>query len=171
MSNTPIYVVISFMIFLIIQIFPGKNTNPPVKSINPFEEPTQTILRRACYNCHSNDTIWPWYSYIAPVSWMVIHDVNEAREKLNFSLWAEYTDEEKKDLKDKIRIILKNNEMPPTMYVWAHMEARLTTREKKEIYEWSFTDENDILFLPPLPFYDLKNRSFEDSIFLNYKIH
>ncbi len=74
-----------------IQLVPyGRNhTNPPVQSEPNWDSPeTRALAERACFECHSNETAWPWYSNIAPVSWLVQHDVDEGREKLNFSEWS-----------------------------------------------------------------------------------
>lgn len=83
-------------------------------------------MRRACYDCHSNQTVWPWYSNIAPVSWLVERDVNSGRRHLNFSEW-EQPGRHAKDVAEQI----KEGEMPPWFYRPMHPEARLTDEEKQ----------------------------------------
>ncbi len=70
-----------------IQLVPVDRTNPPVETEVPATVEVRSILRRACYDCHSNETVWPWYSRIAPISWLVARDVREGREKVNLSTW------------------------------------------------------------------------------------
>ena len=71
------------VVLLAIQLVPVQRSNPPVEAEVPAPENVRTILRRACYDCHSNETVWPWYSRIAPVSFLVASDVHEARAKMN----------------------------------------------------------------------------------------
>src|SRR6187401_2020529 len=77
-------------LFVVIQLVPVDRTNPT--GGKPFDAPAnvQAIVKRACYDCHSNETKWPWYAYVAPVSWLVAKDVREARRRLNFSDWGNY---------------------------------------------------------------------------------
>jgi len=75
--------------FLAIQLVPVERTNPPVIAEPNWDTPeTRVLAQRACFDCHSNETVWPWYSYVAPVSWLVARDTNEGREVLNFSEWG-----------------------------------------------------------------------------------
>jgi mono/diheme cytochrome c family protein len=113
---------------LLIQLVPyGKNhTNPPVSGEPAWDSPeTRTLAQRACFDCHSNETIWPWYSNVAPVSWLVYRDVMEGREKLNFSEWGVSRQE---DLEEIIEVI-REGEMPMPIYLIQHPEARLSAEE------------------------------------------
>ncbi|MCB9451028.1 MAG: heme-binding domain-containing protein [Anaerolineaceae bacterium] len=112
--------------FLAIQFVPGyERTNPPVtQTINWSSAETEALMRRACYDCHSNETVWPWYSNIAPVSWLVVDDVNEGRRKLNFS--TGHGEMEARELIEQI----ERGSMPPSKYLITHPEANLTTEEK-----------------------------------------
>jgi len=104
------------------------HTNPPVVSEPPWDSPqTRELARRACFDCHSNQTAWPWYSRVAPVSWLVVGHVNEGREKLNFSDYD--GTEESDELVDEIR----EGEMPLWDYKLAHAGARLTASEKDSL--------------------------------------
>jgi mono/diheme cytochrome c family protein len=125
------FILILLGLFALIQIIPyGRNhTNPPVIS-EPTWDSTQTraLAAQACLDCHSNDTIWPWYSNIAPISWLVQHDVDEGRQRLNFSEWGQRRQET-----EEIYGLINNGEMPPAQFLLMHPEARLTESEKQEL--------------------------------------
>ena len=117
-----------------IQFIPyGKDhTNPPVMSEVQWDSPrTQELFNRACADCHSNETKYPWYSKIAPVSWLIAHDIEERREKMNVSMIGV---QPKNKLKDAAAEV-KEGEMPIPPYLIAHPEARLSDAEKKELAE------------------------------------
>jgi mono/diheme cytochrome c family protein len=120
-----------FALFFLIQFIPlaGAKTNPPVIA-EPVWDSSQTkaLAQRACYDCHSNETKWPWYSNIAPVSWLVIHDTNEGRSKLNFSQWGQDRQEA-----DEAAEVVEKGEMPLPIYLPLHPEARLTSEEKAQL--------------------------------------
>jgi hypothetical protein len=69
------------------QLVPLDRSNPPVSAEVPATPEVRAILKRSCYDCHSNETRWPWYAYAAPMSWLLVYDVHEAREHMNFSTW------------------------------------------------------------------------------------
>ncbi|MBD3829966.1 MAG: heme-binding domain-containing protein, partial [Arcobacter sp.] len=90
----------------------------------------------ACYDCHSNETVYPWYSNIAPFSWVVSNHINEGRKALNFSTWENYSDEEKKEhLKDIYRTVYAS--MPLQSYLWIHDDAILTKEQRTMIRDWT----------------------------------
>ena len=101
--NKPLQLTISALglFFFAIQLVPVERTNPPVETEAQPLPATKEVLKRACYDCHSNETKWPWYSYVAPASWLVVDDVHQARENLNFSTWNLYDSEEQLDLIEK----------------------------------------------------------------------
>lgn len=118
-----------FGAFLVIQFLPfGKaQANPPVIAEPAWDSPqTRETFMRACGDCHSNQTVWPWYSKIAPVSWLTSRDVNEGRRKLNVSEWGV----RKNDADDVVKVV-QNGEMPPWFYLPLHPEARLSPAEKQ----------------------------------------
>ena len=86
-----ILLVIALVLFAI-QLVPVPRENPPVTAEIQAPDQVRSLLESSCYDCHSNQTVWPWYSHVAPVSWLVYRDVRKARDELNFSLWGEYTD-------------------------------------------------------------------------------
>ena len=115
---------------LLIQLVPyGRNhTNPPVLSEPDWDNTeTRALAERACFDCHSNETVWPWYSNVAPVSWLVQHDTDEGRQYLNFSEWNQGGKGE--EVHETVEVI-ENGSMPPAIYLVTHPEARLTSAEK-----------------------------------------
>jgi hypothetical protein len=127
------------IIFILIQFAPVDRTNPPVETEVPAPTNIQTILRRACYDCHSNETVWPWYSKVAPVSWLVAHDVHEGREALNFSTWNRYaTKQQVKKMKESWEETAEG-EMPPWFYLAVHRDAELSTEERAALRVWALS--------------------------------
>jgi hypothetical protein len=119
-----------------IQFIPVARTNPPLQG--PFVGPPEMMnpLKSACYDCHSHDTVWPWYSRIAPASWLVAHDVKEGREHLNFSAWGQYDRAKQKALLRMAMDEVEEREMPPKPYLWMHAEARLTDAQVEDLVSW-----------------------------------
>ncbi len=114
-----------------IQLVPygRSHTNPPVvKEVAWDSAQTKSLVRRACYDCHSNETVWPWYANVAPVSWLVQRDVNEGRSHLNFSEW----NREQRHAKDAAASV-EEGEMPMSIYLPLHPEAKLTADETKAL--------------------------------------
>lgn len=115
-----------------IQLIPyGKDhTNPPVMSTPAWDSPrTQELFNRACADCHSNETRYPWYASIAPVSWLVRHDIDEGRERFNVSMLGVQKKNKIKDAAEET----KEGEMPMWIYTVAHPEARLSKTETLEL--------------------------------------
>ncbi len=122
------------VMFILIQFFPyGRDhTNPPVLSEPQWDSPqTRELAVRACYDCHSNETVWPWYSNIAPVSWLVYYDVMEGRRKLNFSEWDHGGRESIGEIVEEI----DEGEMPPFIYVIMHPKAWFSAEEKQALHD------------------------------------
>lgn len=112
---------------LAIQFVPVSRTNPPVVKELTWDSPTtRAFAQRACFDCHSSETKWPWYSYVAPMSWLIASDVQEGRERLNLS---EITDE---DGAGSLIKRINNGSMPPPKYLALHNDARLTDAEKQQ---------------------------------------
>ena len=131
------------VVFVVIQLFP-KNLpeNKPADDrdiLAMHDVPTEVanILKVACYDCHSNQVNYPWYSYIAPVSFLIAHDVNEGREELNFSEWGDY--EKKRKIKKLDEIIEETEEgkMPLPIYVALHSEADLSEEQVAALHAWA----------------------------------
>jgi hypothetical protein len=111
--------------------------NPPVTGDIQVPADVHAVLKRSCYDCHSNETKWPWYSQVVPVSWIVAHDVNDGRKHLNFSVWETYEPGRKLKKLKEIAEEVEEGEMPMAIYVSLHSEAKLTEAEKKAIVEWA----------------------------------
>ena len=121
-------VIIGIVGFIGLQFIPynRNHTNPPVVSEPNWDsQATKDIAVRACYDCHSNETVWPWYSNIAPVSWLIQRDVDSGRRHLNFSDWANSRE------KQEIVEVISGGYMPPSQYLLMHPEAKLTDAEKQ----------------------------------------
>ena len=121
----------------LIQFWPVDRTNPPAASGLQAPPDVKEVLHAACYNCHSNETEWPWYSYVAPVSWLVAGDVHEARKKLNFSEWGSLPEEDRTVAAKHIWKEVEDGEMPLLMYRIMHPEARLSGDQKKLLNDWA----------------------------------
>ena len=126
-------------IFAAIQFIRVDKINPvsvPEKDFINVTQPSKEVadlLKTSCYDCHSNETKYPWYFNVAPVSWWLKNHINEGREELNFSLWTDY-DAKKKDKKLEESIELINNgEMPMFSYTLAHQEAKLSATQQKAL--------------------------------------
>jgi Haem-binding domain len=118
---------------VVIQFIPyGHNhTNPPAAKEPTWNAPgTRALIRRACFDCHSNKTVWPWYSHVAPVSWLVQNDVDDGRERLNFSEF----DRPQRHAAD-VAAQVKHGDMPLWFYVPLHSTARLTPAEKEALID------------------------------------
>jgi hypothetical protein len=119
--------------FLLIQLVPyGRDhTNPPVTAEPAWDSArTERLARDACFACHSNETEWPWYTNVAPMSWLVQRDVDEGREVLNFSEW----DRPQSELEEIGEVVLEG-EMPTLAYRLVHAEARLDDAERRALAE------------------------------------
>jgi hypothetical protein len=103
------------------------------------------VLARACADCHSDETRWPWYSQVAPVSWFVIDHVNHGRSHLNFSRWAEYSDAERRTRLENVCALVTKGEMPLASYTLVHRDARLTSGDVRLLCDWSAAGSAQIL--------------------------
>jgi mono/diheme cytochrome c family protein len=123
------------IIFLLIQLIPyGRNhTNPPVTGEPVWDVPhTRELAQHACFDCHSNETVYPWYSNVAPISWLVWHDISEGRGYLNFSEWEAGSKRAQRAYARAAEEV-SSGRMPPLAYLLQHPEARLTEAEKQEL--------------------------------------
>jgi hypothetical protein len=127
------------VLFIAIQFIPTNKINPPIDDnikLNISAE-IMDILKRSCYDCHSNETKWPTYSSIAPMSWNIIGHVNDGRKALNFSQWKKIDPKVKiKRLERTIKTV-NNGMMPLSSYLLLHDEAILSDEDKKILVDWS----------------------------------
>jgi len=124
---------------LAIQLFPIDRTNPPVETEVLAPAEVRAVVRRACYDCHSNETVWPWYSRIAPVSWQIARDVREGRKALNFSTWNRLGAKEQLEAMYEIWEEVAEGKMPPSLYLPTHPEARLSANDRSHLRAWSLS--------------------------------
>ena len=116
-------------VFVAMQLIPygWTHSNPPVSADAPWPSAeAEAIARESCYSCHSNETDWPAYSYVAPASWLVRRDVDEGRSKLNFSTWGQGDDDA-----DEAAEEVEEGAMPPSKYTLMHPGAKLTDEEAR----------------------------------------
>jgi len=129
--------IILVVLVVLSQLIPVGRSNPPVTAELVAPQELQSVLRQSCYDCHSNETVWPWYSRVAPFSWLLAIDVAEGREHLNFSTWENLGPERQAKLKKETREVVDEGEMPPWYYVIAHQDARLSEQDKTLIRNWA----------------------------------
>ena len=124
-------------IWVVATLLPLDRSNPPVTA--PLEAPPEVdaILRRACYDCHSNETTWPWWSYVAPSSFLVTEDVAGGRHELNFSHWGEMEDIDRVYFREQCWEEIDHGDMPPVQYTMFREKGRLTDAEKEVIRKWA----------------------------------
>ncbi|MDZ4694879.1 MAG: heme-binding domain-containing protein [Deltaproteobacteria bacterium] len=127
-----------------IQLIPvdGIGTNPEERFTPDAPPEVLAILRKACFDCHSNETVWPLYARLAPGSWLMSRDVNKGRNKMNISEWGDYDGEERGYDKETAWEQIEKGEMPPWFYILPfHPDAKLTDAEKATLKAWLLTPE------------------------------
>ena len=129
--NLGILLLVAIGVLILIQFVPygHDHTNPPVVQEPNWDSPeTRSLAKTACFDCHSNETVWPAYASVAPASWLVAHDVEEGRSKLNFSEWNRPYEEA-----DEAAEKVERGEMPPAQYKLMHAEARLSNADREAL--------------------------------------
>jgi Haem-binding domain len=150
MSRTKWIVLIAVVVLLVIQLFRPHLTNPTVNPQNaiqaamPVPPDVQSILERSCYNCHSSKTRLPWYSNVAPVSWLLASDINEGREDLSFSEFATYSKAKAARKLQQTCQEVKEGDMPPWYYVPLHPDGRLSPADEQRICAWATAEQQRI---------------------------
>jgi hypothetical protein len=130
-------------VFALLQLTNPTRTNPPVTpghdlmATNAPPPQIAALLHAACYDCHSDETKWPWYSHIAPVSWLVAGDVKDGREKMNLSEWPHDLPERAAKRLGRISEEVGYKNMPPAKYTLMHPEARLTADQRQQLIHWA----------------------------------
>jgi hypothetical protein len=128
---------IVLVVLIGIQLVPVDRSDPPAPADLTQPPAVAAILRRACFDCHSNHTRWPWYSHVAPVSWLVAADVREARGKMNFSRWGEMPAAKQGVLAGYIWHQVDTNGMPLPRYRMIHHDARLSDADRAVLRAWA----------------------------------
>ena len=134
---------IGLIIFLLMQLYqPARNESfeqditANFTKVYNVPKNVEAILRTSCYDCHSNNTNYPWYSNVQPVGFFMEHHIKEAKEDLNFDEWGKYSKRKQENKLDRIVKQIKSDEMPLALYTLIHKNARLTTVQKEEIMDW-----------------------------------
>ena len=135
--------IVAVVVIVGIQLVPIDRTNPPVTAALSAPTEVAAILERSCYDCHSNQTRWPWYSYVAPASWLVADDVHEARGHLNFSSWGEMSSIKQTYMRDEMWEQVEEGEMPLWQYTLVHRQARLSAQDKEVLKGWCVGEEEE----------------------------
>lgn len=131
------------LLWIAIQLVAVDTRNPPVQPANSIyaveqvPENVRTIFESSCNNCHSNETRWPWYSHVAPLSWLVAHDVHRARSLMNFSEWGTYSSKKRDQKLENICDELMNGDMPDGKYLLVHRSAHLSQQERESVCRWT----------------------------------
>lgn len=134
--------VILLVAFVIIQFFPIDKTNPPLNSGMDFLKIKNTppeiaqIINTSCYDCHSNETKYPWYSSISPASWFLKNHINEGRKHLNFSIFATYESKRQIHKMEECIKMIEKREMPLESYYIGHQDAKLTDNQRTELVKY-----------------------------------
>ncbi len=130
------------VLFIFVQVFRIDKTNPLTDDQSDFiimTQPPQEIarlLKTGCYDCHSNESVYPWYSNIAPVSWILKSHVTEGRKHLNFSEWGSYPPGRRGHKLDASKEMLEKGEMPLKPYKFMHSDAKFSPEQKEELIKW-----------------------------------
>lgn len=129
------------LVLLTVQFIPVDRTTEKAEPAMDFltqqvSAPAAEMLKAACYDCHSNETEYPFYTSIAPVSWYIQKHINHGREHLNFSIWTSYSAEDREHILEEMIEEIEDNKMPLKSYRLLHGEARLSDGEKEELTNW-----------------------------------
>jgi cbb3-type cytochrome oxidase cytochrome c subunit len=135
-----VYALAGFLV--IAQLFRIDKTNPPVDASQDYlatvDVPAEAaeLIRTACYDCHSNETAYPWYTNVAPASWWIKKHINDGRKHLNFSVWGTYEAKRKSHKMEECYEMVEEGEMPMDSYTWMHGEAKLSSEQKAMLVDW-----------------------------------
>ena len=143
MSSFKMVISILVGLFVVMSLLPyGEKTNPKTNPDLALKAPQKVmrILKKSCYDCHSNQTKWPWYSSIFPLSWSIKDHVKNGRLALNFDIWNSYSKEKQQQKKQKI-YTKTGTTMPVASYLWFHKDAKLSKDEIKIIKDWASKEE------------------------------
>lgn len=133
------------IVFFLIQLIPVDRDNPDFDVVYDFDAPQEVkeIVVNSCYDCHSNQTNWPWYSYVAPTSWFTVGHVNDARKKINFSEWLLQDVEKRQNIKEEMIEEIEEGEMPLPPYLITHSNAEVTAEKLEILKNWVTTVQTD----------------------------
>jgi Haem-binding domain len=115
----------------------AENSANPLLTGAQTEAPVIEVMQRSCASCHSEQTVWPWYSYVPPMSWMVEKDVRDGREHFNMSHWNEKSAEKRMEILSEISVMVRNKQMPLPRYTLLHPHAKLSEADISLMDRWS----------------------------------
>ena len=131
-------VLLGVLVLLVgIQLVPVDRSNPPAQGVVPAPEPVLAVLQRSCFDCHSNQTRWPWYAYVAPVSWRIAGDVRHGREEMNFTEWNRASARKRARVAHQVWDEVQEGKMPLPDYLRMHPEARLSEEDRVVLRGWA----------------------------------
>ncbi|MCQ4035279.1 heme-binding domain-containing protein [Kaistella montana] len=149
--------VILLVAFVLIQFFPIDKSNPAPTpqmdflTIKNTPESTANLIRNGCYDCHSNESKYPWYSNVQPIAWFLKDHIDEGRKELNFSTFATYEPKRQAHKLHEVVEMIEKGEMPLDSYVLIHSEAKYSEAQKQELIQYFSKVENDIRLTHNLP--------------------
>lgn len=145
-----IMLIILLIVFVLIQFIrhpknksEGKGANH-ISTLYPVPDSIESILKVACYDCHSNNTVYPWYAEIQPVAWWLNNHIVDGKRHLNYSEFAKYRIRKQYIKLEETEELVKENAMPLSSYTWIHKDAKLTGRQKQAIIAWSSSIRDSI---------------------------
>jgi hypothetical protein len=132
--------------FIAIQFFRPDFTNPPFNQAEVLQTPEniQKILRTSCYDCHSHETVYPWYAKVQPSAWFLADHINEGRRHLNFSVWNTYEPRRQAKKLEEICEEVKGGYMPLPSYLWIHWDAKLNEEQVQALCDWTNIEKSKI---------------------------
>ena len=122
----------------------GEVTKDDITNVLQVPDDVQKILKRSCFDCHSNHTVWPWYTNVSPVNWLVYDDVNTGRHKMNFSEWGKLSVSKQSTKLQNICDNIKDGDMPLPKYLFIHRDAVLSQQEKDILCKWADTQADSL---------------------------
>lgn len=146
-----IIALVLFLAFVAIQFIRPDFTNPPVNQADTIyantqvPENVQKIFNRSCNDCHTNETKYPWYSYVQPSAWFLADHIADGRRELNFSVWKTYQPSRQRRKLSEICEVVEAKEMPLPSYLWIHWKAKLSEEEIKTLCGWTQTESEKII--------------------------
>src|SRR5712692_3955312 len=138
------------VLLVVIQVIRPARTNPPedettIQANSTITPQISAIFERSCKDCHSSRTIWPWYSEVAPVSWLLVSDVNDARKQMSLSEWGTYDPRKKVSKLQKICEEVESGDMPLGIYVVLHPVAKLSDADRRALCDWTKQESDRVL--------------------------
>jgi Haem-binding domain len=126
-----------------------QRSDEPLLLDSTFDPQVVRTLEKSCQNCHSEKTEWPWYSYVAPMSWMIENDVRLGRSHMNLSHWNGYNAEQQQEILSKMSVLVRNRVMPLPRYLLLHPEAKLSDAEIGYLYQWARSERKRLKAAAP----------------------